>query len=398
MLLVTVLVVAANLRPAITVVGPLIETVGADTGLTPTALGLLGSIPIIAFAAVSPFVHLLGVRFGLERTIFVSLLVLTAGTLLRSASGLLPGAESGAAGEGWLAVLPLYAGTALLSAAIGVGNVLVPAVVKRDFPDRVALMTGVYTAALVAAAASFSAAAVPLAEWLGWEGAFGSAAALALAAAAVWALRGRPCDDGADEVPLSSTPAPSSLLRQPLAWQVTLFFGLQSTLFYVLLTWFPAVQTSHGIGEAQAGYWLGLFQAIGVVASLVIGQVLQRSRDQRIVAAAVAGFMIIALAGMILAPALMPLWALSGGISSGSSLMLGLTFISLRASSPTQVGRLSGMAQGFGYLLAAAGPVLAGMLYEAAGSWTPVLLCALAVAVAQLVMGLLAGRSVQLRS
>ncbi|WP_198346015.1 MFS transporter, partial [Nesterenkonia alkaliphila] len=162
MLLATVLLVTANLRPAITVVGPLIERVGAETGLSPSALGALGSVPIVAFAVVSPVVHLLGRRFGPERTILVSLLVLAVGTALRSVpeNGLLPQAVS------------LYVGTALLSAAIGVGNVLVPSVVKRDFPDRVPMMTGVYTAAMVGAAAISSGGAVLVAEAWGWRGAF----------------------------------------------------------------------------------------------------------------------------------------------------------------------------------------------------------------------------------
>ncbi|MVT26306.1 MFS transporter, partial [Nesterenkonia alkaliphila] len=184
--------------------------------------------------------------------------------------------------------------------------------------------------------------------------------------------------------------------RHPLAWQVTLYFGLQSTLFYTLLTWLPAIQTSHGIDEASAGMWLGLFQAVGVVASLIVGQVMQRTRDQRGVSAVVVGFMLVAVSGMMLLPGLMPVWALCAGISTGCSLLLGLTFISLRAGSSQQVGRLSGMVQSIGYLLAAVGPVLAGGLYQAVGSWTPVLWCMIAVAALQGIFGHFAGRSVQL--
>lgn len=386
MLLATVLLVSANLRPAITVVGPLIERIGSDTGLSPLALGALGSVPIVAFGIISPLVHVLGRRFGLERTIFVSLLLLAAGTLLRSVPGsdLVPQAFT------------LYAGTAILSAAIGVGNVLVPAVVKRDFPDRVPFMTGVYTAALVGAAAIFSGGAVPLADALGWELAFAVPAIFALLAAVGWALRKKPVPDQPDtsSTRLVGAGLPTTLWRQPLAWQVTLYFGLQSTLFYTLLTWFPAIQTSHGINEASAGLWLGLFQAVGVVASLIVGQIMQRTRDQRGISAVVVAFMLVALLGIIVAPGLMPLWALCAGTSTGCSLLLALTFISLRAGSPRQVGKLSGMAQGVGYLLAAAGPVLAGALYQVVDSWTPVLWCAFALALAQGVFGHFAGRNV----
>lgn len=388
MLLATVLLVTANLRPAITVVGPLIERVGAETGLSPSALGALGSVPIVAFAVVSPVVHLLGRRFGPERTILVSLLVLAVGTALRSVpeNGLLPQAVS------------LYVGTALLSAAIGVGNVLVPSVVKRDFPDRVPMMTGVYTAAMVGAAAISSGGAVLVAEAWGWRGAFAVPAVFALLAAAGWALRRPPAAEvePAGTTPLPAGPPPATMWRHPLAWQVTLYFGLQSTLFYTLLTWLPAIQTSHGVDEASAGMWLGLFQAVGVVASLIVGQVMQRTRDQRGVSAVVVGFMLVAVSGMMLLPGLMPVWALCAGISTGCSLLLGLTFISLRAGSSQQVGRLSGMVQSIGYLLAAVGPVLAGGLYQAVGSWTPVLWCMIAVAALQGIFGHFAGRSVQL--
>jgi MFS transporter, CP family, cyanate transporter len=387
MLLATVLLVTANLRPAITVVGPLIERIGSDNGLSPLALGILGAVPIVAFGLVAPLVHVMGRRFGLERTILISLLVLAGGTLLRS----IPGSEA------IPQAVTLYTGTAILSAGIGVGNVLVPAVVKRDFPDRVPLMTGVYTAALVGTAALFSGAAVPLADALGWELAFAVPAIFAVLAAVGWALRKPPAPDAPETSAsgLAGGGLPTTLWRQPLAWQVTLYFGLQSTLFYTLLTWFPAIQTSHGINEASAGLWLGLFQAAGVVASLIVGQIMQRTADQRGISAVVIAFMLVALLGIITAPGLMPLWALCAGISTGCSLLLALTFISLRAGSPRQVGKLSGMAQGVGYLLAAAGPVFAGALYQSVASWTPVLWCALVVALAQGVLGHLAGRNVQ---
>lgn len=387
----TVLLVAANLRPAITVVGPLVEQIGTGTGLSPTGLGLLGSIPVVAFGAVAPLVHLLAVRWGVERTIFGALMVLVCGTLLRSVPA--PDAVPYS--------LTVYAGTAILAAAIGVGNVLVPAVVKRDFPDRVPMMTGLYTAALVGSAATFSAIAVPLSHAVGWNAALASAALFALLAAACWALRLRGSvvsQQDKPTVPVAREPVSITLWRQPLAWQVTAFFGLQSSLFFLLLTWFPAVQTFHGFSADWAGYWLGMFQAVGVVASLVVGQLIQRLRDQRATAAVIACFMVTALLGMILLPGLMPVWALSAGVSSGASLLLGLTFITLRAGTPLQVGKLSGMAQGVGYLMAASGPLLAGMLFERAGTWTPVLWAALAVAVAQGIFGLLAGRDVRLRS
>lgn len=389
LLVATVLLVAINLRPGITVVGPLLETIGTDTGMSPTQLGVLGAIPVVAFGMVSPVANLLGARFGVERTIFAALLLLTAGTLLRSAGHhLLLSTEAG-----------LFLGTLLLASAMGIGNVLLPAVVKRDFPDRVALMTGIYTATLVGAAAVFSAAAVPLGAWLGWRGGLATPALLTVLGAVGWMMRrGATAKSSIASSAAEPRPEkPTSVLRQALAWQVTLFFGMQSSLYFVLLNWFPAIQTWHGTAEAPAGYWLGVFQAVGVAGSLAIGALMQRSWNQQFIAAAVPGLMLAGLVGMIAAPSLMPVWAVVSGLASGSLLMLGLSFISLRSGGGDQVTSLSGMAQGFGYLLAAAGPVLAGSLYQAFQSWTPVLWTLVAVAGCLMIMGLYVGRNVQLR-
>lgn len=400
LLVATVLIVAANLRPAITAVGPLIERIGQDTGLGPAALGLLGAIPTLGFGVVALFIAAVGRRWGLERTIFVSLLLLGLGTLLRS----LP-----------LGTFSLFAGTVILSAAIGVGNVLVPAVVKRDFPTRVPVMTGLYTAVLVGVAAVASGAAVPVAAAKGWELTLGVWAVFALAAAALWGVRLRkpqtrdptrdPTRDAEPVVPAAGSdltgtevPAPhapgKTMWRSVVAWQVTVYFALQSGIFYLMLTWFPAIQTSHGVTEAAAGFWLGAYQAIGILASLTVGPIMQRAQDQRAAVVALAGIMLIGVLGIMFFPAAMPAWALVVGFASGGNLLAGLTLISMRARTSEEAGRLSGMAQGVGYLLAAVGPLLAGTMFEVTGSWSPVLWIIVAVLVTMAVVGLFAGRRV----
>lgn len=382
MLIVTVLIVAANLRPAITAVGPLIERIGADTGLGPAALGLLGAIPAVGFGVVALFVAAAGRRWGLERTIFVSLVLLGLGTLLRS----LP-----------LGGFSLFTGTIILSAAIGVGNVLVPAVVKRDFPTRVPVMTGLYTAVLVGCAAVASGTAVPVAAAQGWELTLGVSAIFALISAGIWGTRLRVSRQAAAEQHrpvVTPEPPGGSMWRSAVAWQVTAYFALQSGIFYLMLTWFPAIQTSHGISETSAGFWLGAYQAIGIIASLVVGPVMQRSRDQRLVLVALAAIMLIGVLGIIMLPAAMPAWSLIVGFASGGNLLVGLTLISMRARTSGEASRLSGMAQGVGYLLAAIGPLLAGSLFEVTESWSPVLWIIVAAVVVMAAVGMLAGRKV----
>ncbi|MDS2172024.1 MFS transporter [Nesterenkonia sp. CL21] len=388
LLLVTVLLVAANLRPAITVVGPLIERIGADTGMSASALGLLGALPVLSLGVFSPVVQRLSSRLGMERSILLALGVLAAGTVLRS----LPGGPLPAG------VWTLYLGTVILGAAIAVGNVLVPAVVKRDFPDHVPLMTGLYTATLVGCAAVASGVAVPAAAWIGWELTLASASALAVVAAVVWSRRGRPQEQAVVVLPTevldSPRPRRRRLTRSPVAWQVTAYFGLQSAVFYIMLTWLPSIQTYHGISQAAAGWWLAAYQAVGIIASLLVGPLMQRTRDQRGIAVGLAVLMGSGVAGMAFVPQLLPVWCLMAGFASGATLLVSLTVVSLRARTPHQAARLSGMAQGIGYLLAGSGPLIAGALVDVTGSWVPVLHVLLGVIAAQGVAGWFAGRRV----
>ncbi|MGC5166224.1 MFS transporter [Luteimicrobium sp. DT211] len=375
-LLVTVLVVAANLRGAITAVGPVIDDLGADTGLSAGALGLLGAVPLLTFAVVSPLVHALARRTGTEPAVGIALFVLAAGTTLRSVTAV-PGS--------------LWVGTVLLAGAIAVGNVLVPALVKRDFPDRVPVVTGVYSAVMSGFAAVASGIAVPLAAIGGWQLALGAWAGLALLGALLWLPRTRahtpPPDD--DPQPLGVAP-----WRSATAWQVALFMGLQSSGYYLLVTWLPEIEHDRsGTSHASAGWLLFAMQIVGIVAGLAVGPVLHRLRDQRLAAAGVSGLMVLAAVGLIVAPGAHVLWVLLAGASSGASLVVALSLFAARTRTARDAGRLSGMAQGVGYLVAAGGPTVAGLLHDATGAWAATLGLVACVAAAQAVVGLLAGRN-----
>lgn len=404
LLVATVLIVTANLRPSITVVGPLIETIGADAGLGPVLLGLLGALPVVTLGVVSPLVHLLSARIGLERCILAAMAVLALGTAVRSLPVIAGGGQAMHQGPG--ALIGLYLGTMIIGAAIAVGNVLVPAVVKRDFPDRVSLMTGLYTATMVACAAAGSAVAVPLAAVSGWAPTLMLTGLWAVVAAGAWALRddlrrgARPASDrtvrseSSGAVPEGSGAAERrpTMWASPLAWQVTVFFGLQSSVFYFMLTWFVSVLVDDGVDPGAAGWALAAYQAVGVLGSLAVGTWMQRSADQRGVIVLLGASMVAALLGFALAPGLYPVWTLIGGLASGTTLMVALSLVGLRSRDAADAARLSGMAQGVGYTLAALGPFLAGGLYAATSSWTTVLLGFAVVAAAQTGVGLFAGR------
>jgi CP family cyanate transporter-like MFS transporter len=369
-----VFLVATCLRPAITSVGPLLGQIGAAEGLGESALGWLGALPLLAFAAVSPLVSRFAARVGAELAVLVALGVLAAGMAVRS----------------WTGPAGLWLGTAVVGAAIAVGNVLVPALVRRDHPRHVSQATGGYSAALVLAAATASALAVPIAAATDWRFALAVWAIPTLVVAALWLPRVRVA--AAPEPGAAPRHAGPSVWRQPMAWLVTAFMGLQSTTFYVTVTWLPSIEAAAGIPADVAGVHLFVFQGVGILAGLAIPLLMHRPHSQ--VAAAVVSSvpMAVGVVGLLLAPALVVLWVVVAGLGSGASLVVALALVSLRGRSHHETARLSGMAQSVGYLFAAAGPIVAGLLAERTGSWTASVLLVAALATVQVLVGALVGR------
>ncbi|MGN6359551.1 MAG: CynX/NimT family MFS transporter [Thermomicrobiales bacterium] len=373
-----IILIALNLRSAITGVGPLIGTIRADTGISNTVAGLLTSLPLLAFGFGSTLMPLLARRLGIEWTLFGSLVVLIAGILLRSAPS----------------IVALFVGTAVLGLAITVGNVLLPSLIKRDFPGHIGLMTGAYTCSMGVLAAVASGVSVPLSRlaWLGWRGALGCWAVLVLVAVVAWLPQLRSQRPSA--APLPPREAHSRLWRSPLAWQVTLFMGLQSFLFYVIIAWLPTIVRERGVSASQAGWLLFLMQIVSLPASLVVPMLAGRLPDQRGYTAAAVLFTAAGLAGILLAGTVaLLLWVALLGLGLGASISLALMFMGLRTRDAHQAAELSGMAQSIGYLLAATGPIFVGFLHDLTHSWTLPLALLCLVACALLVAGLGASRA-----
>jgi CP family cyanate transporter-like MFS transporter len=378
--LVAILLLAANLRPAITSVAPLIERIRDDAGVSNGVAGLLTALPLLAFAALSPVAPRLSRRFGAERALIGSMLALCGGIVLRSL------------GTG---LAPLFVGTAVLGAAIAIGNVLLPGLVKREFPGRAGAVTGAYTVALGTSAAVAAGASVPLTRLLGpgWQGPLALWAAPALLAAVAWVSVPR---RGARRPDISDPPHAShvaNLWRSPLAWQVTAFMGLQSLGYYATLTWLPEILREGGTDAATAGWLLALSQAVAI-ASMFVAPVAagRRPSQQGVVAASVAlsGAGILGL--LVFGGAAGALWVTLLGLGQGACFSLALTLFALRAADPGQATALSGMAQSFGYLLAALGPPLFGVLRDATGGWTLPLALLLGITACLLGAGLGAAR------
>ena len=373
-----VLLIAVNLRVSFVSVGPVLANISSDLGLSSAAAGFLTGLPLIAFAVFSPLAPGFATRLGLDRALWMSLLILASGIVLRSLP--VPGF--------------IWVGTALIGLAIAFLNVLVPSLVKRDFPSKVSKLTGSYTATQAAFAAMGAAVVVPVAQTspAGWRLALGIWVGLALIAMAVLLPWLRRHSSGTMN---AATPDVShqSPWTSALGWQVTIFMGLQSIAFYVLMAWLPTIEQSRGVPATTAGIHLSVFLLVSVFASLVAGGILHRGSDQRLVSFASGAVMVVTFLGLALAPDLILLWVLLGAIGCGSLIVIALSLFSLRTVNYPQAASLSGMAQSVGYGLAAAGPVMFGGLRDLSGDWTLPLLVTAGIMAVLAVTGVLAGRN-----
>jgi CP family cyanate transporter-like MFS transporter len=373
LLVVAVVLTALNLRPAITSVGPLLGAMRESLGASATWAGVLTTLPGLCFAAASFAAPWLARRIGLQHAISAAMVTLIVGLLVRVLDG----------------PYVVIGGTLVAAGGIALINVLIPVVIKGSFPAQVGVMTGIYTAALQGGGALGSALTPPMEEHFGgWRAGLGGWAVLAVVALMVWVLGARRVRNG--DVP--GPRAGRSLLRSRLAWTVTLFFGCQSALAYIMLGWLPEVFIASGVGKSTAGMLLGLVSLIAVPISIFLAPFAARSGGQSgwIVTLGVLGFA--GVVGLLVNPAAAPLlWSVLVGLGL-SVFSLAVTVIALRARTTEDTAQLSGMAQGFGYLLAGVGPFLFGLLHDVAGTWTLPWIFVLAIYVVQMTAGALAGR------
>ncbi|MBB5909352.1 CynX/NimT family MFS transporter [Actinoalloteichus hymeniacidonis] len=377
LLLVGVALAAANMRPAVTSLASVLGDIRSSLGQTATWASLLTTVPTLCFGLAGIAAPFIARRIGLARGIGLALLVLSVGLTVRVV-------------DGPTAVL---AGTFLACGAIAICNVLVPVVVKESFPNRIGMATGVYTSVMAAGGALGSALTPRLAEATGgWRLPLATWALLALAALCVWSIAARH-DKATPPAAAQATPdREGSLLRSPLAWVITLFFAMQALIAYVVMGWLPEVFIGAGLDIATAGLLLSVVMVVGVPMSLLTGPLIARSRTQSGWALGLGGLAAIGILGLLIAPLWAPLlWTLTLG--TGMAVFpLALTLISLRTRSASETARLSAMAQSLGYLIAATGPFLFGVLHDITGDWDVSLLMILGVLTVQTVLGVIAGR------
>lgn len=376
-LLFGVLFLAINLRPALSSVGPLMEDIGKSLHLSESLLGLLTTLPLLAFAVVSTITPIFTKRFGIGKTLLAAMALLTIGILIRSTNG----------------ILGLYFGTTLLGIAIAFGNVLIPAITKNNFPHRAGLVTSLHSASMSLGAAMAAGLSVPLANKLnlGWQGSLSVWAILAVFAFFIWLPQIKKIKNTQPTRNLKA--GIKNLSGSRLMWQIAIYMGLQSLAFYVILAWLPTILLEYGYSSEFSGWMLSLSQATGILGALIIPLWAGSRKDQRLVIGVLIALEIISLLGLML-PDLAPIFIWVGilGFVLGGTFGLALLLIVLRSPDSETAAELSGLVQSIGYLLAAIGPLLVGVIQDFSQEWNYSLAFLIAVSSYKFIAGMQAGK------
>jgi CP family cyanate transporter-like MFS transporter len=382
------LLIAFNLRIGVASVGPVLTSIESGLGISPSTASLLTTIPLFAFGAFAFLTPALTRRIGLHRLLGLTMLAVAIGIGIR----LIP------------SPVALFGGTVLVGAAIAVANVCMPAAIKQDFSHRVGLMMGLYSTSLSIGAAVAAAFTVPLMVAFGgsWRGALGFWLIPAVVALAIWiprALKNAGSGSATPRVvdaiaPARDEPRLGRLFRDPVAWALTGFMGLQSLSYYAALTWIPTILQDAGATAHDAGLLLAYSSIPGILAALTVPAAISRLRPVWLPVAISAALCATAFVGLLLAPsgALPWLWMTALGFGQGAAIALSLTYIVLRSPDARHTAHVSTMVQGTGYLVAGFGPLALGALHSLTGGWVVPIVALIVLLVPQLMTGVAASR------
>lgn len=381
-LIIGIIVVASNLRPAITSVGPIIGIIRDDIGISNGFAGLLTSLPLVAFAIMSPMVPKIARTLSKEQALMIGFILIIAGALIRSTA---------------LFYLLLF-GTLIVGAGIAICNVLLPSIIKDRFPLKVGLMTSVYTTVLSVCAAIGSGFSHPLTvnAGLGWQWSLLVWTIPAFLGIIIWGIILKKYTSKKTKVQgkTGGIFAGNPMWQEKLAWIVAAYLGLQSILFYVTISWLPEILHDSGISMEAAGWLLSFTQIIGMPGNFFIPMLAAKMKKQSMLACMI-GILGISGYSMVLFGTSWPVLIIGlifVGLTLGGGFALALTFISLRAKNADHATELSGMAQSIGYLLAASGPFVIGSIYDITATWTVPLLTLMGVCIVIIFVGYHVGK------
>ncbi len=379
-LIIGIIFIAFNMRAPITAVGPVLELIKSEYSLSNSMAGLITTIPLLAFAVVSPFVAKINNYLGYGKALMLGLLLLVMGELIRSYIGL----------------LGLFIGTAFIGVGIAIANVLLPTIIKLKFSENVGIMTSVYTTSMSIFASIGAGISYPLASdyGLGFQSTFALSIPFAIVAMLIWLPQlktPQPITDIENKI-ISS----GSIWKSKQAWGITLFMGLQSLTYYAMVAWLPTILQSKGISAGLAGVITTIFQLAAIPIGFFVPIIALKLKIQSPIAVITFVFYFIGTSLILFTEnyIMITIGVVLYSFGTGSSLSYAISLFSIRTKSAQRAGELSGMAQTAGYLVAALGPLVIGIIYDILQSTEVVLGLLLAVSVGLLITGYTAGRDV----
>lgn len=353
--LVAILLLAFNLRPVATSVGPVLELIAADLGMGDAMAGVLTALPALCFSVFGAFAPYLSSKFGPHCTIAIALVLLVVGQAARA----------------WVPDAVSFLLLSIVSlAGMALSNVLLPTLVRLHFPRRIGLATSLYSLMLTAGTAVAGAAAYPLAEELGgWRGAFTAITSVAIAALICWLPMLRYAKRGATHVASDDQVTLRDIARTRRGWAMALLFGIQSGNAYVVFGWLPRIYTDAGLDPTLAGIMLGITTGVGIIPAFFIPVYVARKGEPVGLFVGIMTCLALGYLGLLFAPTTTPwLWAILMALGI-SSFPLILALLGMRATTASGTAALSGFTQSVGYLVAACSPLLVGVLRGATGSF-----------------------------
>lgn len=373
-LFIGILLIGASLRAPITSVGIALPSIKETLNLSNTSVSLITIIPLLSFAVISLFAAKISHKFGLERTVFGALILICIGIALRAITGV-----------SWL-----YVGTVLIGVGIAFGNVLTPGIIKMNFPLRIGIMTGYYTVVMNIFGSASSYVTAPLVKHFNYNIAISLIGIVTFIGIIIWSFQ----LNKHETVNSSQTTTNINVWKSPLSWQITLLMGGQSMIFYSLINWLPEFLLSHGTPINEAGIYLSILQ-LAIIPLTFVTPILAEKMKNQVLITFVTGLLFVL---GILTLMLQPNWAFLGiiliGIASGLAFGLVNTFFGLRTENGLTAAKLSGMSQSVGYLFAAIGPLLFGILHDATNSWNMSFGILLVTSIIIMIIGSLAGRNI----
>jgi len=376
------ILLATNMRAPIVALGSIAPVVKDALDISEFQIGWLGAVPMLSFAVGALISPTIGKRFGLENTLIAMIGLLTVGMIIRT-------------------VIPTWSGfligTLLLTLAIGFANTLAAPVIKQRTPQHIPLITGLFSLTMTTAAGIVAGVVLPLSEQVGWQWALGGWTILGVFAFVIWLfLRVRLGSSNHQSViPAALGSSEISMWRTTFAWQIAIFMGLQSLLFYTVASFLPSIWVSKGLSAVSAGQMGSVFQFMAPVSILSLTWLVNRGRPIQALAVFAAVLNVVGILGVsYLSTDLAWLWSGMMGMGCSAIFTLSMMLFSMRTYTTNQASELSGMAQAVGYIIAFFGPLGTGWLHEMTGSWSMPLFIMLILMIVNVVIAWLVSRPV----